>query len=54
MKNSQPITKLKTIYEVPTIDIIKNSYVDVITTSGNRDENQGEWDPQTIDANLTW
>ena len=46
MNNSQQITKQKTNYEVPAIDIIRFSCADIITTSGNGDSNQGEWDPQ--------
>lgn len=46
MDNTQQIIKSKTNYEVPTLDIIKLFGADIITTSGNRDENQGVWDPQ--------
>ena len=48
MNTIQQITKPKIAYEIPTIDIIQFYCVDVITTSGVGDENQGEWDPQTI------
>ena len=43
-------TTQKENYEIPTIDIIKISREDVITTSGKGDENQGKWDPQSIDV----
>ena len=33
-------------YICPKIDIVKFSCLDIMTTSKNRDENQGEWDPQ--------
>ena len=39
----------KLMYEEPQFDIIQFSCVDIITTSGNSDDNQGEWDPQVID-----
>lgn len=39
-------TILKAIYQEPQIDVIQFFGADVITTSGNRDENQGDWDPQ--------
>lgn len=39
----------QTMYEEPKIDIIQFSCADIITTSGNLDDNQGEWDPQVID-----
>ena len=38
----------KVMYEEARIDIMRFSDVDIITTSGNRDENQGEWDPQLL------
>ena len=44
----------KTNYEVPKIDIIQFSCADIITTSGNGDENQGEWDTQAIDDYLVF
>ena len=47
MNNKQRITKIKTPYEVPTIDIIRLSCADILTKSGVLDENQGEWDPQS-------
>ena len=46
---SQQYIVSKTMYEEPKIDIIQFSCVDIITTSINGDENQGEWDPQAID-----
>ena len=49
MNNTQPIAKIKTNYEIPTIDIIRFFSEDIITTSRNGDPNQGEWDPQVID-----
>ena len=48
MKSHQSIVS-KTMYEKPKIDIIQFSCADIITTSGNFDNNQGEWDPQVID-----
>lgn len=39
----------KAEYEEPKMEIICFSHDDVITTSSNGDENQGEWDPQSID-----
>ena len=54
MNNTRQITYLKTNYEVPTIDIIHFSCEDIITTSGNGDVNQGEWDPQAIDGCQIW
>lgn len=44
-KNHQHIIH-KVMYEEPQIDIIQFSCADIITTSGNGDEDQGEWDPQ--------
>jgi hypothetical protein len=49
---SQQYIVSKTMYEEPKIDIIQFSCVDIITTSVNGDENQGEWDPQAIDDYL--
>lgn len=43
---SQQCISLKTVYVSPKIDAIRFSSVDIITTSGKGDENQGEWDPQ--------
>ena len=54
MNNTQQIIHSKMNYEVPTIDIIQISCVDIITASGNGDANQGEWDPQTIDDYPVW
>ena len=48
MKSHQYIVP-KTMYEAPRLDIIQFSCADIITTSGNLDDNQGEWDPQAID-----
>ena len=38
----------KMMYEDPKIDVVQISCADIITTSGNSDDNQGEWDPQTV------
>ena len=48
MKQRKPRKKelLKTVYEEPSVDIIKFSFRDIVSTSGPWDENQGEWDPQ--------
>ena len=46
MNDTKQITKTKADYEAPVIDIIRFSCADILTTSGIRDENQGEWDPQ--------
>ena len=48
MKQMKPRKKelLKTVYEEPSVDIIKFSFRDIVSTSGPWDENQGEWDPQ--------
>ena len=43
------VSQQKLVYEAPKINIIQFSNLDIITTSGNFDNNQGEWDPQTID-----
>jgi len=40
---------LKATYEKPQLEVIQFSGADVITTSGYRDENQGDWDPQPND-----
>ena len=37
---------LNAMYEEPQMDIVYFSCADIITTSGNGDDNQGEWDPQ--------
>ena len=39
-------------YEVPKIEMVQFFCVDIITTSGMGDENQGEWDPQSMDDPL--
>ena len=36
----------KSPYETPATKLIFLSNRDIITTSNNRDENQGAWDPQ--------
>ena len=55
MNNTQPLPPPKTNYAVPTIEIIQFSCADIITTSGNGDPNQGEWDPQFINDEIpTW
>ena len=46
MNGIQRITKPKTNYEVPTIDVIEFPCADILSVSGNGDPNQGEWDPQ--------
>lgn len=42
MKDNQT----KAVYEEARLEIVTLSCEDVITTSGPKDENQGEWDPQ--------
>ena len=54
MDNTQKSSPTKINYEVPTIDIVRFSCTDIITTSENGDENQGEWDPQAIDNEPIW
>ena len=49
MKSTLQTMLSKADYEVPKIDISPFPYVDIITTSGLGDEDQGEWDPQLID-----
>ena len=46
MNHTQQLSTKKENYEVPTIDVIYLLSADIITTSGNGDSNQGEWDPQ--------
>lgn len=36
----------KAMYEEPFVEIIKFGVEDIVTTSGNKDPNQGEWDAQ--------
>lgn len=43
-----PLAKKKQ-YKPPLVELIWFECTDIITTSGG-DENQGEWDPQTIDG----
>jgi len=38
----------KVVYEQPIIKIVEYQDKSVITSSGNKDENQGEWDPQSL------
>ena len=38
----------KAVYQKPIMKIVKLQDQDVITTSGGKDENQGEWDPQCL------
>ena len=45
-------TVSKTMYEEPKIEIITLSRADILTTSGNIDDNQGEWDPQVVDGSF--
>lgn len=40
----------KAAYEEPDIEIICFSCEDILTTSGGKDENQGEWDPQKVNS----
>lgn len=47
VKNDPGITR-KAAYIPPQLNIICLHSVDIITTSGKDDENQGEWDPQGI------
>lgn len=46
-ENNTAITR-KAAYIPPQLNIIRLHSVDIITTSGKDDENQGEWDPQGI------
>ena len=48
MKQKHPSKNelLKSVYEEPSVDIIKFSFRDIVSTSGPTDPNQGEWDPQ--------
>ncbi len=39
----------KQMYDEPKIDLFTLPREDIVTTSGSRDENQGEWDSQEID-----
>lgn len=39
----------KTKYEEPQIELIRFSCTDIITASVSKDENQGEWDPQSAE-----
>lgn len=38
----------KAVYEQPIVKIVGHQDQDVITASGYKDENQGEWDPQCL------
>ena len=38
----------KAVYEQPILKIVGHQDQDVITASGDKDENQGEWDPQCL------
>lgn len=38
----------KAVYEQPIMMIVGHQEEDVITASGDKDENQGEWDPQCL------
>jgi len=49
MNSTQQHIAHKSNYAPPQIDIIRFSFLDIITASENGDENQGEWDPQLID-----
>ena len=49
MKEQITFFAQKRAYDPPRIEKICFDCVDIITTSGNFDTNQGEWDPQTID-----
>ena len=53
MNSPRPISQSKLNYEVPIIEIIQLSCSDIIAASGNGDFNQGEWDPQTIEEDIT-
>ena len=54
MNTMQPYEVSKAIYCAPQIDVIRFSFADIIATSENGDENQGEWDPQVIDDYPIW
>ena len=47
-QESQPIV-FKMTYVKPEMEVIGFSCEDIMTTSGNGDDNQGEWDPQNLD-----
>ena len=46
-QNSQTL-ELRIFYEAPCLHIVRFCDRDVIATSGDIDENQGEWDPQNL------
>ena len=49
MNQTQKSSLSKAHYEAPKIDFIQILCNDIITASKPGDENQGEWDPQSID-----
>ena len=42
------ITSFKQEYEKPKADIIQITSVDIMATSGKKDDNEGEWDFEEI------
>ena len=53
MEKKQQNPQAKNNYNSPNIDIFPFLYADIIITSANGDQNQGEWDSQTISSNIT-
>ena len=42
------VTRFKQEYEKPKADIIQITSVDIMATSGKKDDNEGEWDFEKV------